>query len=92
MKMENPFEILEKRLISMENKLENLLNAIESNTGITAQRGEAATRAQAAKYLGVSVGTIDNLVRSKQLKPFRLGSSVRFTYADLDEFIEKSKK
>lgn len=89
--MQNPFEVLQQRMISMESKLEALLNVVEAKSGIAIQREEAANRAQAAKYLGVSVGTIDNLVRSKQLKPFRLGSSVRFTYTDLDEFIEKKK-
>lgn len=90
--MENPFEILQQQLISIENKLENLLNAIESNKVIKVQPEEAANRTQAAKYLNVSVSTIDALVKSKQLKSFRIGKSVRFTYAGLDEFIEKRKK
>jgi excisionase family DNA binding protein len=45
---------------------------------------------QAARYLGVSVGLIERLMRS-QLSYVRVGNLVRFTPEDLDSFIGRQR-
>jgi len=45
----------------------------------------------AAKYLGVSLPTLRNMVRSGLLRAVRLGALTRYDKQDLDAFIERSK-
>lgn len=95
--MTNPFEILDSRLTKQEQLLKQILNQITkigpvNKEGNMLDRTKLATRQVAADYLEVSVGTIDNLVRSKQLKSTRIGKSVRFRWQDLDDFLSKRSK
>lgn len=46
-----------------------------------------ATRQEAAQFLGISLPTVDQLIRSKQLASFRIGKSVRINWSDLESFI-----
>lgn len=92
--MQNPFEVLEGRLDRLEYMIDRVLGLVkyQSAHGAAIDRSKMATRKVAAEYLEVSVGTIDNLVRSKQLKSTRVGASVRFRWQDLDSFVEKRSK
>lgn len=90
--MTNPFQILFQKLESMEasmNEMKEKLSKIEGG-GVNIE--EVATKSDAARYLSVSLSTIDNLLKSSQLNPIRIGKSVRFEYKDLDKFIEKRKQ
>lgn len=92
--MENPFEVITTKISRLENMIVRLTNIIEEARPNTHEltshdRRTPATRKLAAEYLGVSVGTVDNLVRSKQLKPTRVGRTVRFRWEELDRFIAK---
>lgn len=88
----NPFEMLFRKLEGMEMTMNELKSKLDKIEGGGISTSEPATKSDAAKYLGVSLSTVDNLLKSKQLKPFRMGKSVRFTYEDLDAFIEKKKQ
>ena|GEM_PF-1451551 len=98
MEMENPFDVLERRISGVESLLHRVINLMEvksenaPNQSIAHDRKKPATREIAAEYLGVSTGTVDNLVRSKQLKVCRVGKAVRFRWEALDEFINKRNK
>lgn len=86
----NPFEELRSELNEVKQLLRALIRQNNATEAIpTIDKSQMATRQIAAKYIGVSVGTIDNLVRSKQLKATRVGSAVRFRWRDLDDFINK---
>jgi len=96
--MENPFEILNSRIQHLEDMLSALTTLVQSSSlpqqqqPITYDRRKPATREIAAEYLGVSMGTVDNLVRSKQLKVCKVGNAVRFRWEALDEFIQRRSK
>ena len=95
--MENPFELLDARLQRIEAALDRLTAAVgalpqQPEQSATHDRRTPATRQTAAEYLGVSMGTIDNLVRSKQLKSCKVGRAIRFRWEALDEFINKRNK
>lgn len=91
--MENPFEILNDRITRLEAMMAKTIALIEAlhdqqpQQPATYDRRKPATRMLAADYLGVSVGTVDNLVRSNQLKSCKVGKAVRFRWESLDEFI-----
>lgn len=95
--MENPFETLNNRIDRLEKMLAHILSLIEALPDArqeldTHDRRKPATREKAAEYLGISVGTVDNLVRSKQLKATRIGKAVRFRWEALDDFVSKRSK
>lgn len=96
--MENPFEVISTRISKLENMIIKLTNIVEETRTSTLpktlshDRKSPATRKLAAEYLGVSVPTVDLLVKSKQLRPTRIGRAVRFTWDELDAFISKRSK
>ncbi len=49
----------------------------------------ALSRADVAKQLGLSVGTVDNLIRSGELPAFRIGSSVRIPADELEKILAR---
>ena len=85
--MENPFEILEQRLLSIENKLDSLIERIEnphssSPTWLTSK--------QLAAYLGISVSTVTKL-RGGKVPYYKLGGRVYFKKQEIDEWIENTR-
>ena len=94
--MTNPFEALADRIDRVEMMVSKVLEALDrlpaGNEVEAHDRRTPATRQTAAEYLGVSMGTIDNLVRSKQLKSCKVGRAIRFRWEALDEFINKRNK
>lgn len=89
--MTNPFEIILKKQERLERQIEQLMNIVSKQYSESGDldKSKLATRKDAAHYLGVSIATIDNLVRSRQLNPTRVGASVRFKWDALDEFVNK---
>jgi excisionase family DNA binding protein len=55
----------------------------------TDQPQPPATKKEAANYLGVSMPTLDALMRSGELKFFNIGRSVRLRWADIDAYINQ---
>ena len=50
---------------------------------------ELYTREEAAKFLRVSVSTVDRLIRSGALKARKVGRQVRMTRSDLENLLER---
>ena len=50
---------------------------------------ELYTKIDLAEQLSVSVGTIDNHMKSGNLKYVKIGKSVRFTEEDIEDFIRR---
>lgn len=46
-----------------------------------------ATRKEAAAYLGISLPTLDTLIKTKQINAFHIGSNVRITWAELERYV-----
>lgn len=44
-----------------------------------------------ARYFGVSVDTIDRLVKAGELAAVKIGNQVRFTLDDVDAFIDRHR-
>ena len=50
---------------------------------------ELYTKIDLAEQLSVSIGTIDNHMKSGNLKYVKIGKSVRFTEEDIEDFIRR---
>lgn len=92
--IQNPFEVLEKRLLFIENLLLELKQNSSSN--FAKERdvpipNEFLNKKEAARIASLSVSTIDNLRREGELKPYYFGSSVRFKRAELLEYLESRR-
>lgn len=48
-----------------------------------------ATKKEAADHLGISLPTLDQLIKTKQLKSFNIGRSVRFRWVDIEAYLDK---
>lgn len=86
--MENPFELIEKRLEAIENKLDSLIrnNDLPSSdlspTWITSK--------QLAQHLGLSVAAITHL-RGSKIPYYKIGGRILFKRQEIDEYIEKTR-
>lgn len=49
------------------------------------------SRQDAAAYLGVSLATIDRMIRDREVTITRIGKRVKFDQDDLDAYIDRSK-
>lgn len=47
---------------------------------------------EASDYLGVSTSTLDRLSKEGQITCIRIGTRSRFTYEDLDAYIERNTR
>ncbi len=47
------------------------------------------TKVEAAKILGISLPTLDQLIKSNQLKVFRIGRHVKLKNIDIEEYLNK---
>lgn len=50
---------------------------------------ELYTREEAAKFLRVSLSTVDRLIKSGKLKARKVGRQVRMTRSDLEDCLER---
>lgn len=48
-----------------------------------------ATRKEAAEFLGLSLPTLDTLIRTKQLKAYRIGRQVRINWEELERYVKE---
>jgi excisionase family DNA binding protein len=61
-----------------------------SNEAGVSDSGGYVGKAQVAKWLGVTVRTVDQYMRRGLLTYFKIGRTVRFKLADLDEHLKKT--
>lgn len=48
-----------------------------------------ATRQEGSKFLGLSLPTFDTLLKTNQIKSFRIGRQVRIDWKELERYLEK---
>lgn len=48
-----------------------------------------ATRKEAADFLGLSLPTLDTLIKTDQLKAFNIGRQIRVNWNDLEAFLNE---
>mgnify|MGYP001798572602 CR=1 FL=1 len=92
--MDNPFKMLADRLNTLENLLldlkhETLPQLFKAQKEEELDQDRLLTKKEAAQLWGCSTSTIDNYRRAGILTPYRLGSAVRFKYAELKEAMEQ---
>jgi excisionase family DNA binding protein len=85
--MENPFELLDKRLASIEDKLAGLIQRID-NPASTSPTW--MTSKQLAQHLSISVSAVTNL-RTYKIPYYKLGGRIYFKKEEIDEWIEKTR-
>ena len=87
--MENPFDQIEQRLISIEAKLERLINKIE-NPDTAYLSPTWVTSKQLAQHLGLSVAAVTNL-RGSKIPYYKIGGRILFKKQEIDDFILKTR-
>ena len=85
--MENPFELIEKRLVVIEEKLDELIKRPD-NPVVTGPTWISSK--QLALHLGVSSAFVANL-RISKLPYYKLGGRIFFKKQEIDEWIEKTR-
>lgn len=80
-------------IIEHFNRHETLLRDLVSKVNLISATSETmkapATRRDAAEYLGISLPTLDQLIKSNQLPVFNVGRQVRIKWSDLEDYINK---
>ena len=85
--MENPFEIIDKRLTAIEGKLEALIQRIDNPASASPTWINSK---QLAQYLGTTVSFVTNL-RISKIPYYKLGGRIYFKKQEIDEWIEKTR-
>lgn len=85
--MNNPFEILEERLKTIEQKLDDIIAKINDPQ---LSSPDWITTKQLAQHLGVSTGMVNNL-RISKIPYYKIGGKILFKKQEIDEWIEKSR-
>ena len=88
--MENPFDVIEQRLASIEEKLNVLIQKIEKPEEPFSSSPTWVTTKQFSQHLGMSTAAITNL-RGKKIPFYKIGSRILFKKEEVDEFIAKTR-
>jgi excisionase family DNA binding protein len=88
--MDNPFEVLDQRLTTIEAKLDGLMQKIENLNGSSSLSSTWITTRQLAEHLGLSTAAITNL-RGKKIPFYKIGGRILFKREEVDEFIENTR-
>lgn len=87
--MENPFELIEQRLATIEGKLDSLINSIDNPKGSNLSPAWITSK-QLAQHLGLSVAAIANL-RINKIPYYKIGGRILFKKQEIDDFIERTR-
>jgi len=88
--MENPFEILDQRLSSIEEKLDNLIQRIENQKDTSVLDPTWVTTKQLSEHLGISTAAVTN-IRGTKIPYYKIGGRILFKREEVDEYIQKSR-
>lgn len=88
--MENPFDLIEQRLGSIEKKLDSLIQSIENPKDALNASTTWITSKQLAQHLGLSVAAIANL-RINKIPYYKIGGRILFKKQEIDDFIERTR-
>lgn len=86
--MQNPFELLERRLA----RIEQLLAALATEAPPEQPEADLLNIKQAADLLNLARATVYNLVSKKELPHFKKGKRLYFSKAALLNWIKEGKK
>ena len=87
--MENPFDIIDKRLSVIEDKLDGLMSRIDNQKDTSVLDPTWVTTKQLAQYLGISTAAVTNL-RGSKIPYYKIGGRILFKREEVDEYIENS--
>jgi len=88
--MENPFEILEQRLSSIEEKLDGLIQRINNENDTSTLSPTWVTTKQLSQHLGISSAAVTN-IRGIKIPYYKVGGRILFKREEVDGFIQKSR-
>ena len=88
--MDNPFELIEQRLATIEAKLDSLMNNFaKANEGRDTNPSWMNSR-QLANYLGLSTTAVGNL-RIRKIPYYKIGGRIMYKKEEIDEYIERTR-
>lgn len=88
--MENPFDIIEQRLTSIEAKLQRLIEGLDNPNDSSNPSITWITSKQLAQHLGLSITAIGNL-RINKIPYYKIGGRILYKKQEIDEFIERTR-
>jgi hypothetical protein len=88
--MENPFDIIEQRLTSIEGKLVSLIEKLENPSDSSNLSPTWINSKQLAQHLGISTTAVANL-RINKIPYYKIGGRILYKKQEIDEFIEKTR-
>jgi excisionase family DNA binding protein len=88
--MENPFELLDQKLSTIEEKLDRLLSRVDDQSDSSVLDPTWVTTKQLAQHLGISTAAVTNLKGSK-ISFYKIGGRILFKREEVDSFIQNSR-
>lgn len=88
--MENPFEIINERLSSIENLLLEIHSKLEFSKN--EEKDVMMNTAEVCKYLNLAKPTIYQKVSSRELPNYKNGKSLHFSKKEIDEWMKSNKR
>ena len=88
--MENPFELLDQRLSTIEDQLDRLLKRIDEQKDSLVFYPTWVTTKQLAQHLGISTAAVTN-IRGSKIPFYKIGGRILFKREEVDEYIQKSR-
>jgi len=88
--MENPFELLDQRLSSIEDKLDRMRSRIDEQKDSSVLDPTWVTTKQLAQHLGISTAAITN-IRGSKIPFYKIGGRILFKREEVDAFIQQSR-
>ncbi|MEX0981369.1 MAG: helix-turn-helix domain-containing protein [Bacteroidales bacterium] len=88
--MENPFELLEQRLASIEEKIDGLTKGLNNPIDPSSLSSTWVTTKQLSQHLGISTAAVTN-IRGTKIPYYKVGGRILFKREEVDAFIQKSR-
>ena len=88
--MENPFELLEERLMAIERKIDLIYEKLDNPKDSSSQYPTWINSKQLAQHLGISTAAVANL-RINKIPYYKIGGRILYKKQEIDEFIEKTR-
>ena len=88
--MENPFDIIEQRLTSIEAKLQSLIERLDNPNDSPNPSTTWINSKQLAQHLGISTTAVGNL-RINKIPYYKIGGRILYKKQEIDEYIEKTR-
>jgi len=88
--MENPFEILDQRLSTIEDKLDRLITRIDDQKDSSVLDPTWVTTKQLSQHLGISTAAVTN-IRGTKIPYYKIGGRILFKREEVDGYIQKSR-